>query len=93
MDKEKKKLVDSVASSPTCTDVHREKRRKQKTRTGRFWRRPLLLATALGAVGVPGAVATPLVGTAEEVLVECRVGALESWHIGVSVCSSLEELW
>lgn len=39
---------------------------------------PLLLATTLGAVGVPGAVAA-LVGP-EEVLVECRVRALESWH-------------
>jgi hypothetical protein len=38
----------------------------------------LFLATTLGAVGVPGAVA-PLVGP-EEVLVECRVRALESWH-------------
>jgi hypothetical protein len=34
-------------------------------------------------VGIPGAVAT-LVGP-EEVLVECRVRALESWHIRVSV--------
>jgi hypothetical protein len=74
------------------SNVHLERRRKtKKTRTGRFWCRPLLLATALGAVGVPGAVAASLVGTAKEVLVECRVRALESWHIGVSVCSSLEE--